>query len=260
MARCSATARDRLERIIRNGGRRAHRLAVEVERLDQRYREVTTRGELDRDSTLVESPNAMALRTLHSSRWLTRSMVLQHSTDRSLADWVTLAKVPWHELAKFGPHLEFEAHARLRYLPDEDEPPRPEIPPRPDSERSDAPVVGELCELLAMETSTLDQCFFCLWDGWPDIARDIHPGPPTVHIPNRSYHLFTGPLSEFGQWSTTPTPYMPPAAFVWPADHAWCIAADVDQPWAGISATSSTVARLVAQTRIDIVPADPTWW
>ncbi|GAA1463579.1 hypothetical protein GCM10009619_42560 [Williamsia maris] len=35
-------ARDRLGRLISNGGRRAHRPAVEVERVDERYREVTT--------------------------------------------------------------------------------------------------------------------------------------------------------------------------------------------------------------------------
>ena len=187
-------------------------------------------------------------------------MVLQLSTDGSIADWVTLAKVPWDELTKFGPHKEFDAHARLRYEPDDGESPRPEIPPRPDTEPSDAPVVAELCDLLATETSTPDHCFFCLWDGWPNIDRDIRPGPTTVNLPHRSYYLFTGALSDVGQWSTTPTPSMPPAAFIWPADHAWIIAADVDPSWAGISASADTIKRLVAQSQLDIVPADPTYW
>ncbi|MBY6367927.1 hypothetical protein [Rhodococcoides corynebacterioides] len=34
-------ARGRLAGLIRNGGRRTHRLAAEVERLDQRYRDAT---------------------------------------------------------------------------------------------------------------------------------------------------------------------------------------------------------------------------
>ena len=34
-------ARDRLESLMRNGGRRAHRLRVAVARLDERYREAT---------------------------------------------------------------------------------------------------------------------------------------------------------------------------------------------------------------------------
>ncbi|MCV7194149.1 hypothetical protein H7I02_15315 [Mycolicibacterium brumae] len=34
-------ARDRLESLMRNGGRRAHRLRVAVNALDERYREVT---------------------------------------------------------------------------------------------------------------------------------------------------------------------------------------------------------------------------
>ena len=51
-----------------------------------------------------------------------------------------------------------------------------------------------------------------------------------MHIPNRTYYLLHGPLAGFGQWGVRETGYNP-AAFVWPADHAWCIASDVDQHW-----------------------------
>ena len=188
-------------------------------------------------------------------------MVLQYSSDPAPARWITESTMPWDELAKFGPHTLFESHARLRYIPDEGESLRPEIPPRPISEGGDAPVFAELCDLLRSETTTPDQCYFCLWEGWPDIDRDIDPDPPTVHIPNRSYHLFTGPLSEVGQWSAvTGLDSMPPAAFVWPADHAWCIASDVDPSWAGISSTKETISRLIDKARVDIVAADPTRW
>ncbi|MFC7752298.1 hypothetical protein [Tsukamurella soli] len=37
-------ARARLERLMRNGGRRAHRLRVAVEEIDQRFRDVTVEG------------------------------------------------------------------------------------------------------------------------------------------------------------------------------------------------------------------------
>ncbi|WP_328812439.1 hypothetical protein [Rhodococcus sp. NBC_00297] len=188
-------------------------------------------------------------------------MVLQYSSVPNPARWITESTVPWDELAKFGPHSMFESHARLRYVPDKGQAPRPEIPPRPFTEQGDAPVFNELCELLKAETTTPDRCYFCLWDGWPDIDRDIDPGPPTVLIPNRSYYLFTGTLSEVGRWSAVTGPdSMPPAALVWPADHAWCVASDVDPPWAGIGGTKETISRLTVQTRVDVMAADPTRW
>ena len=77
-----------------------------------------------------------------------------------------------------------------------------------------------------------------------------------MHIPNRTYYLLHGPLAGFGQWGVRETGYNP-AAFVWPADHAWCIASDVDQHWAGIGASTEAINRVLAQQDLDIVTADP---
>src|SRR5699024_4341076 len=116
-------------------------------------------------------------------------------------------------------------------------------------------------QVLRRHTSTPEVGWHCLWDGWGDLhegatvvmsfgeggtggpgAVAFAPnvlGGPTVHHPHRSYHLFTGPLSDLGEWGADEIapgmprrPMMP--AFVWPGDRAWCIAADVDPHWAGI--------------------------
>lgn len=76
-----------------------------------------------------------------------------------------------------------------------------------------------------------------------------------MRIPNRSYYLLHTPLSDFGQWGVRETGHNP-AAFVWPADHAWCIASDVDDHWAIIGANAQTIAGLLTQTDLDIVTAD----
>ena len=47
------------------------------------------------------------------------------------------------------------------------------------------------------------------------------------------------------------------STFIWPADHAWCVAHDVDPHYAGIGASSAAVADLLAQPDLDVVPADP---
>lgn len=183
-------------------------------------------------------------------------MVLQVLKDPAPAAWLTRSGIAWDVLATFGPHTLYPAHARLRYIPDDGDAPRPEIPPRPLGEQGDGPVMAELCDMLAADTTTPQLCYFCLWEGWPEIDETITTGPPVVAIPNRIYHLFSGPLSDVGQWCAQPTPDMPPAAFIWPADHAWCVASDVDPTWAGISGSEATISRLVAQTRLDIVAAD----
>lgn len=58
-------------------------------------------------------------------------------------------------------------------------------------------------------------------------------------------------VSDIGDWD------VPYPAFVWPADRAWCVAADVDPHWAGIGADTAAIDRLVADPHLDVVPADP---
>ena len=79
---------------------------------------------------------------------------------------------------------------------------------------------------------------------------------PKVAIPNRDYFLFQ--VSEVGHLSPGRLwPDMPDPAFIWPADRAWCLANDVDPHWAGIGADASAIDNLVADPRLDVVPADP---
>jgi hypothetical protein len=95
----------------------------------------------------------------------------------------------------------------------------------------------------------------------PAFPPSVLNGPKVV-IPNRAYFLFHGTLSEFGDWGAAdtspdhPRSGMPPA-FVWPADHAWCIANDIDSHYAGIGADSTAIDQLLAHPRLDVVPADP---
>jgi len=55
---------------------------------------------------------------------------------------------------------------------------------------------------------------------------------------------------------SNPTVHAPPA-FIWPADHAWCIANDVDPHWAGIGASVAAIDELLVDPRLDIVRDDP---
>lgn len=205
----------------------------------------------------------------------------------SAAAWITGSDLPWQQLIAFGP-AGFEANARLRFLPDPVHAGQPEI-----EIDDDAPSEHELLratlEVLRQHTRAPDDCYFCLWDGWgsdiyggagarilnlgegttrpaPQIAPAFPPSVlngPKVVVPNRAYFLFHGTLSEFGDWGAAelwpghPRSHMPEPAFIWPADHAWCIANDVDPHYAGIGADSTAIDQLLAHPHLDIVPTDP---
>jgi hypothetical protein len=162
-------------------------------------------------------------------------------SDVAAADWITRSGLPWYQLVTFGP-AGFDAYARLRLLPD---------PVRPGQSESDAEAedwrieqLPRLFAALAAHTTTAGDCYVGVWDGW----GQAEPAPKVV-VPHREFWLFRGPLTGIGADDQ--------AAFVWPADRAWCFTHDVDPHWAGIGGSAELIHHLVADPRLDVVPADP---
>lgn len=214
-------------------------------------------------------------------------MTLTPCSDLSAADWITASDRPWQQLIEFGPPG-FPAYARLRFLPD----PAYERQSENDvvSDQDDplqAAQMSAVLEVLTRHTRTPDDCYFCLWEGFvsqlhndgpwsrnvpidPAAKPGVDPSysPPARHIPmvvvpHHAYFLFHGAVSELGDrgpaagWPGHPGTDLADPAFIWPADRAWCIANDVDPHWAGIGADTSAIDQLVADPRLDVVPADP---
>jgi hypothetical protein len=178
----------------------------------------------------------------------------------------------------------------LRFLPDPDYQGQSENDVDIDENApSETEQLREVLTVLTRHTRTPDDCYFCLWDGWgstfpadagawtlnssagatwaePALApapRSSTPVRPKVVVPHRAYFLFHGAVSEFGDWGplemwpAQASAYVPDPAFIWPADHAWCVAKDVDPHWAGIGAGALAIAQLIADPCLDVVPADP---
>ncbi|MCO8272997.1 hypothetical protein M1L60_20590 [Actinoplanes sp. TRM 88003] len=199
-------------------------------------------------------------------------MALRPWSDLSAANWLTAGVRPWPRLITFGP-AGLPAYARLRFLPDPAFAGQSENDAVADEDGpSETEQLRSALETLARHTSTPGECYFCLWDGWGTIWGDQRTAPafppevldgPRVELPHRSYFLFRGALGDFGDWGAAemwagqPRLGLPDPAFVWPADHAWCVAKDVDPHWAGIGADESAIRELIADSRIDVVPADP---
>lgn len=197
-------------------------------------------------------------------------MPLTVCPDPSVAAWIVDDPQPWQTTVRYGPRG-LPASARLLFVPD----PGPRDRAGRDtgaarSPRSSSPPPSEsdlllrALDVLAEFTSTAERCYVCLWDGW-----GLAPGGgplrtgPRVRLPHRAYVLLQGALPDVRAWMTgdpsaqPPREPMPPPAFVWPADRAWCVADDVDPTWAGIGASPAAVARLRAEPGLDVVLADP---
>ncbi|MEV8503733.1 hypothetical protein AB0368_02755 [Actinoplanes sp. NPDC051475] len=184
-------------------------------------------------------------------------MRLTYCPDTSAADWLVRSGTPAMRLITFGPAV-FEAFARLRFIPDPTVPGQDETDVEmPDDHPSDITQTRRALHLLAGFTSTPQECYFCVWEGYSDIP--LPPHGPLVEIPHRRYALLRGALHDIDAWETDlggGHPIAPPA-FVWPADRRWCLAADVDPHWAGIGAERAAVDALVADPQLDVVPAQP---
>lgn len=171
------------------------------------------------------------------------------ATDLPAADWLTGSALPWERLVALGPEG-LPAYARVRQLPD---------PTRPGMAEGDAwldpalPSEAEqtwaVLEVLGRHSSTPDDCFACVWDGYGDALHG-----PTVVVPHRAYGLFRGPLDTLRDGTTGQAMRL---AFVWPADRAWCFAFDVDPHWMGVGASAAAVAELLTHPWLDVVEADP---
>jgi len=99
-------------------------------------------------------------------------VTLSFCWDLSAADWIAHSDLRWSQLVGFGP-AGFDAYARLRFLPD---------PAGPGQSENDAPAedwridpLPRLFEVLATQTATPEDCYFCVWEG---VGVDV------AHVPS----------------------------------------------------------------------------
>lgn len=224
-------------------------------------------------------------------------MSLRHEPDVSKAAWFVARDGAWTQLCCLGPSG-FERYARLFHsVPGWRDVSDPQDPSGLESDVSDAQL-QRLVSVLARHTSTPQDCLFGLWEGHGEIdggravgvlalrprwwrrrrhaAATVPPAfadevlaAPRVSIPNRSYLLFAGPLAEAGQWEAaelvpgTTRPISSPN-LMWPADHAWFVASEIDVPWTGIGGTNALIDDLVSTAGLDVEPIEltqnPPYW
>jgi hypothetical protein len=141
-------------------------------------------------------------------------------------------------------------------------------------------VLGHLCDLLADRTTTPDDCYFGLWEGWgwigsdddslvfrlPDSAETTPPPPQAsarrpslVRLPGRNYLLLEGPLRaalQVGHWPR-PDWFIPQSPNIfWPSDRAWFVASEIDFDSTLVGGSRELIDALLAAPALDSWPVD----
>jgi hypothetical protein len=141
-----------------------------------------------------------------------------------------------------------------------------------------------LAGILRDWTATPEDCWFCVWDGYgwetgrllffvassgtdqpPATAapprRDPVPGPvlegPRVELPKRSYLLYQGPAEAALTLPALEGAFGQCPNLWWPADRAWCVASEIDLPWTYIGGPRGLIDAILADDRIEALPAAP---
>jgi len=111
-------------------------------------------------------------------------------------------------------------------------------------------VVDALLEHLRQATATPEQCYFALWTGFSGtvVPPDLRP---QLQLPHREYHLFSGPLpAARTTYDAGPFSWQT-ANLWWPADHAWCIASEIDHAWSYVGGSASLIEAILGDPRLD---------
>lgn len=150
--------------------------------------------------------------------------------------------------------------------------------------------LGALCAVLAHHTTTAQHCFFAVWQGCGTlhagpgvtltaylpvngVLPDLSPPPPapahwqldltgpTFTLPGRDrYHLFHGAVEQavhIGRWDNTTFFTAQSPHFMWPADHTWCVATEIDDDSTIIGGTTALISEVCASAAIEVLPIAP---
>jgi hypothetical protein len=111
-------------------------------------------------------------------------------------------------------------------------------------------VAGRLAAVLRRFTSTPDDCWFGLWDGFGHTPATEE----TLALSSREYWLVRGPV-DLAATNLADEPAEQSAHLWWPADRSWCVATDIDQMSTYVGGSEACIAGLLAAGGVEAAPA-----
>jgi hypothetical protein len=119
---------------------------------------------------------------------------------------------------------------------------------------------GELDELTATAlvdavtpaTTTPDDVFVAVWEGWSDVPPQRFPGAARLDTYQRGHFLLRGPLRGTLSSVAATGPSRPTAGLWWPTDRAWFVATEIDFRWTYVAGDHALIDRLLRDNRLEV--------
>jgi len=159
-------------------------------------------------------------------------------------------------------------------------------------------LLAALCDLLCGFTAKPERCFFCLWEGYGwessgDHVIAVAPGTEIdvdalraelasqalseeelravrVELPGRNYLLFEGSLRALarslsagldrGGWVVSEFLWQQSPNLFWPADHAWCVASEIDFDSTLVGGSSEVIDAIIRSPILEAWPVESGDW
>jgi hypothetical protein len=119
-------------------------------------------------------------------------------------------------------------------------------------------LLDPLASVLARHTGTPDACYFAIWEGVGWLLPYVRSAP-TFSVPQRTYHLLTGPVGAVREiadaWQAAGAPRSP--NLWWPQDRAWCVATEVDLKTTYVGADRPCAQDLLSVPGVEAATVSP---
>ena len=117
-----------------------------------------------------------------------------------------------------------------------------------------------LVEVLRDFSSTPEECYFCLWEGYGNIDTRLYKARSRIEAPGRDYLLFRGPIDAvmaflrrdgpfLGFWGHSPNIW-------WPEDRAWCVATDIDLYDTYVGGSRECIEAILSNPDLEALPTN----
>lgn len=110
-----------------------------------------------------------------------------------------------------------------------------------------------LAEILRRYTSTPEQCWFAVWEGWADLPET---NAIRVRHPSRKFILLSGELDAVTRPLWAPPQrgeaynYQSPNLW-WPEDQAWVVGTELDFRWTYVASSAACIDDIVGDQRLE---------
>ena len=111
-----------------------------------------------------------------------------------------------------------------------------------------------LVEVLAPATTTPNEVFVAVWEGWADVPVQRFPGAAHLDTYNRGHFLLRGPLTGMLSPVAVSGLDKPAAGLWWPVDRAWFVTTEIDFEWTFVAGDHPLIERLLADDRLEVAP------